>query len=110
MKRPEKDDFLYANDLQNIKWTKLKPEAPDYWFVDRDLTHQKDYNKGWGLNKIFKVYSSGVTTHKDKVTITFTKQKLKDILLDLKKLREDEFVKKYKLPPDGREWKISVVK
>ena len=110
LKRTEKENFLYNNDLKSIKWTKLKPEAPYYWFVDKDLTHQKDYNKGWGLNKIFKVYSSGVTTHKDKVTITFTKQKLKDILLDLKKLREDEFSRKYKLPPDGKDWKVSIVK
>ena len=110
LKRPEKDDFLYANDLQSIKWTKLKPEAPGYWFVDRDLTHQKDYNKGWGLNKIFKVYSSGIQTKRDKITITFTKQKLEDILLDLEKLSEDEFSRKYKLPPDGRDWKVSIVK
>ena len=110
LKRPEKYEFLYANDLQSIKWKMLKPEAPYYWFVDKDLTHQKDYNKGWGLNKIFKVYSSGVTTHKDKVTITFTKQKLEDILLDLKKLREDEFSRKYQLPPDGKDWKVSIVK
>ena len=110
LKRSEKENFLYANDLQSIKWTKLKPEAPYYWFVDRDLTHQKVYNKGWALNKIFKVYSSGIQTKRDKITITFTKQKLEDILLDLEKLREDEFIRKYKLPPDGRDWKVSMVK
>ena len=110
LKRPEKYEFLYANDLQSIKWKMLKPEAPYYWFVDKDLTHQKVYDKGWGLNKIFKVCSNGIITYRDKITITFTKQKIEDILLDLEKLREDEFVKKYKLPPDGREWKISVVK
>ena len=110
LKRSEKENFLYANNLQSIKWTKLKPEAPDYWFVDKNLTHQKVYNKGWGLNKIFKVYSSGIQTKRDKITITFTKQKLEDILLDLEKISEDEFIRKYKLPPDGRDWKVSIVK
>ena len=106
-KRSEKDDFLYANDLQNIKWTKLKPEAPYYWFVDKNLTHQKDYNKGWALNKIFKVYSSGIQTGKDALVIDFNKKVLESRIYDvLQEQNEYKIRDKYHLK-DTSGWKLN---
>jgi hypothetical protein len=103
--RQEKYDFLYDNELKSINWKKLKPEEPYYWFIDKNLEHQVDYDKGWALNEIFKVYSSGVKTERDKITIHFTKEKLIETINYFIEHDEKEIQKKFKTK-NSRDWKI----
>ena len=110
LKRKDKYNFLYNNDLETIDWVKLKPEAPYFWFVEKNFTDKKKYEKGWSLNKIFKVYSSGIQTKRDKLTIHFDKKQLNKVLFDLEKLEINDFRKKYQLPKDGRDWTIKNAK
>ncbi|MDR1738214.1 MAG: N-6 DNA methylase [Candidatus Symbiothrix sp.] len=76
LKRSEKLSFLESNTYKKIKWEKLKPaETPYYWFVDKDLSSQKEYKKFWKLTNVFKEYSSGTTTAKDVQYISYKKFK-----------------------------------
>ena len=106
LRREEKYNYLYNNDLDSVKWKKLKPKAPYYWFVEKDFTHQKKYDKGWSLNEIFKVYSSGIQTGKDDLVIDFEKEKLahriKEVLTDK---NEPKIREKYKLK-DTSGWQL----
>ena len=110
LKREDKYNFLYDNDLETINWVKLKPEEPYFWFVEKKFTDKKKYEKGWSLNDIFNVYSSGIQTKRDKLTIHFDKQQLNNVLYDLEKLEINDFRKKYQLPKDGRDWTIKSAK
>ena len=99
LKREDKYKFLYNNDLETIDWIKLKPEEPYFWFVKKNFTDKKKYEKGWQMNKIFKEYSVGIKTKVDKIAIDFNKKKLinrvNDILKNKYKLLE--LIKKFNI-------------
>ncbi|MCS6820423.1 MAG: N-6 DNA methylase, partial [Microscillaceae bacterium] len=64
--RKDKFSFLSNNDLSTVRWLELKPQSPDFWFIEKDLSNQAEYNQFWSVTEIFKNYTSGVKTHRDK--------------------------------------------
>jgi predicted helicase len=64
-KREEKYHFLFERELSSIKWKEIKPEEPYYFFVPKNFSYRAKYEKGFAINALFPVYSSGVTTHDD---------------------------------------------
>lgn len=107
--RLDKYDFLYDNDLETINWKRIFPEEPYYWFIEKDMRHQTDYNFAKSLKEIFKEYSSGVKTERDRISIHFDKNSLLIVLNDFEKLSEKDLREKYELK-DSRDWKITNAK
>ena len=68
-KREEKYAFLLKNRLQTVKWKKLKPAAPQYFFVPKDFSLQREYNKGFSVKDLFLVNGVGITTAHDEFVI-----------------------------------------
>ena len=64
-KRLEKYNFLENNSLNTVNWQKLTPHTPDYFFIPKDETLQKEYNQGFGVKDLFIANSSGIVTAKD---------------------------------------------
>jgi predicted helicase len=92
---------LAANDIQNsLAWTKLKPQKPYFFFVPKDLSQQKKYNKFWSLKQIFETVTIGFGTERDSVTIH---KKIKS----LEQLKKDFLTKtnlaNYNIKPQ-RDW------
>ncbi len=110
MKREDKYEFLLNNDVSNIDWIELSPKSPNYWFIEKDLTLEKEYNEFWGITEIFKEYNSGIQTRRDKFTLHFTKKNLKEVIKDLIDLDTEKIRIKYDLPADGRDWTIERAK
>ncbi len=48
-KRDFKYEFLDENNLKTIKWDKLDYSEPNYFFVKKDFTDIKEYEKGLKL-------------------------------------------------------------
>ena len=109
IKRQEKYDFLTNNGLNEIEFEKLKPEKPNFWFVKKDLTNKKQYKKGWKLNELFNIFSTGIQTHKDELSVQFSKSNYKDIIRDFLDLELHIIKQKYKLV-ESRDWKIEYAK
>lgn len=107
-KREEKYNFLDSNSLDNIKWQKLDIVEPNYFFVPKDFTLQKEYEKGFKIDELFKVYSSGVETQKDSLVIRYTQEELElvkdDILNNEEKIRNEYKIK------DSRDWKLDIAR
>lgn len=76
LKREDKFEFLWSNNLGTINWKRLYPEEPYYWFIEKDFTHIKQYEKGWGLNKIFNILNSGIKTDRDSLFVDKDSAKL----------------------------------
>jgi predicted helicase len=70
-KRESKYDFLRTNNLNSIKWNKLKPNEPNFFFVPKNFDGFKKYQSGFGLNKIFNLFKMGTATGKDDLFIDF---------------------------------------
>lgn len=106
--REEKYRWLDRNRVDSVKWQELKPEKSYYFFVPKDFTLQKEYEKYWRATDVFKEYSSGVVTGKDKVLVKFTVNEIekiwKDIFNPQKSLQELE--RTYGLK-DTSGWKVS---
>ncbi len=70
-RRKEKFEILNGNSLNNIKWQKLDYSEPYYFFVPKDFRAKEEYDKGFKINELFIVNTSGVKTHDDKNLVSF---------------------------------------
>lgn len=85
-KRQPKYDFLSENDFNTIKWTKLQPLTPEYFFVPKDNTAYNEYSNGFKLQELFVANSMGITSGDDKSYVSFSKNEL---------LHPDTTIKRY---------------
>lgn len=109
-KRADKFIALDNLDINKIKWQKIDYKEPYYFFVPKDFGQDEEYRGGFSLTEIFKEYNSGIQTKRDDVVISFTSDEIKLVVEDFKNLSENELRLKYKLPEDGRDWKIQWAK
>ncbi|GAB4161059.1 MAG: DNA methyltransferase [Winogradskyella sp.] len=72
-KRNYKYEFLKDNELKTLNWKELKCESPNYYFVEKDFQGQEKYEKGFKVDELFGLYTSGIKTHKDKELISQSK-------------------------------------
>ena len=77
-KREFKYNFLAEHGLDNINFNKVTLSSPMYFFVPKDFTLEKTYNKGLALNQLFIVNSVGVVTANDKTLINNSKKQLSE--------------------------------
>jgi len=69
--REVKYNYLLENDVKTVKWLKLTPKEPYYFFVPRDLAKEENYQRFWSVVDVFRLNTSGVTTHDDKNLVKF---------------------------------------
>ncbi len=105
-KRKDKYNFLKDNDLKSVQWQKLNPQMPLCLFTPQDDELKKQYDKGVSVTQMFEVFSSGICSQRDSVTIHKTKESVKALINDFKTLSQNEIIKKYKIEKDGRDWQI----
>jgi predicted helicase len=77
-KRDVKYDFLWDNSLKTIDFKKLPIKAPNYFMVQKNFELEGEYNKGFYLGSLFKIYSAGVVTSRDKLVVGTSKNRLSD--------------------------------
>lgn len=63
--RNSKYEFLTANALSSIHWTKLQPQAPYYFFVPKDFGLEEQYKKGFSICDLMKIHNAGTQTDRD---------------------------------------------
>lgn len=102
----EKYEWLDDHHSDNTKWEKLAPEAPNYYFVPRDLSGQKQYVKWWSVADIFPVRNTGIQTKRDKLVYHFKEAEAEAVREYLMTHTVDEIRSHYDLPSDGRDWRI----
>ena len=70
-KRDYKYDFLNKTPIKSINWTKIALKEPSYFFVPMNFEIEKNYIKGFDLNLLLKISTSGVKTHNDSELVSF---------------------------------------
>lgn len=114
--RISKYNFLNESGLKSVKFKKLIPVEPFYFFVDRDYAEKDIYEKGIAINELFTVNVTGVLTARDSLVIDFDLKSLKGRINHFcnqeysdEKIRNDFFGNrnddKY-LQGDTRGWKL----
>jgi len=82
-KREDKFKALNESDLKNVKWKKLDCSTPYYFFVPKNFELEEDYRKGFKVNELFNIFSVGIGTKVDSISIDFNKYKLKNRVNDI---------------------------
>lgn len=107
--RELKYERLWNETLRTAGYKKLEPKAPYYFFVPKDFGVQERYEKAFKIDDIFRIYSSGVETQRDKLIIKFNETEINEIKDNFLTLSEIELNEKYNIF-DSRDWKISLAK
>ena len=108
-RRQDKYAYLDANGLMDIPFQEVRYKAPMYFFVPKNFSAEEDYNKGFGINELFPLYSVGVMTMRDEFNIADTENEVYKRTLDLVCLPNAELRDKYNLL-DSRDWSIERAK
>ncbi len=64
-KRAVKYAALDTETLETVNWQILVPTEPYYFLAPKDFSAQEEYEKGFRIDELMKVNSSGVKTHHD---------------------------------------------
>jgi predicted helicase len=110
-KRDKKYQFLYDKSVGKVEWNEINPVKDHYFFIKRDITKQKKYQKFFKINEIFETSNSGVNTHRDHFLIDFSKSELTKRIhqfLD-KRLSLAEIKEKFNLD-NTRDWNIETAR
>ena len=77
---PQSQKYQYLNKLDIFKttWNQVFPTHPQFFFIPKNFIGKNEYDKCWQLNKIFKINSSGVKTHRDNFLIDNDELSLKN--------------------------------
>jgi predicted helicase len=105
--RDVKCEYLRENDVTSTEWQELKTIEPYYFFVPKDFALQEEYDKFWKVTDIFKVWSSGVKTHRDHFVVGFTKEEIIQRLRIFNSDLSDELVEERLKLKDTGSWKLS---
>ncbi len=106
-KRTQKYNLCIQNSLETVDFKEIKPNAPFYFFKDRDELLREKYDNFWSVTDIFAVNNTGICSQRDSIAFQFDKVTLKNILTDFSTLKEHEIREKYELEKDGRDWTIA---
>ena len=74
--RKVKYEWLSENEIRTTGWTELSPNSPYYFFVKRDESKRKEYEKFIQITDIFPVSITGIVTARDKFVIDFNTETL----------------------------------
>ncbi len=118
--RKGKYEWLVQNDIKTTDWTELSPNSPYYFFVRRDESKRKEYEKFIKICEILPVNVRGIVTARDKFVLVFVfvvllerVRKFKDLRISDGEIRSTYFdgkgSSKY-LSGDTRSWKIAEVR
>jgi predicted helicase len=94
-KREEKYSNLKATKLAELKWNNLDLQKPNFFFVPKDFLFEKKYNSGIDLSELFTVYSTGIESKCDEITIQFDSNSIEKVVDDFLSLSENDLLRKY---------------
>ena len=103
--REEKYNLLSETDVQSTEWCEPQPTSPYYLFVPQAADYSTEYEVGWEITDIFQTNSVGIATGRDKLTIHWTVEKLREVVSDFVSLTEIEVKQKHNLK-DGGDWNV----
>ena len=107
LNRNAKYDLLTTYRLASIKFERLEPQSPHYFFVPKDLSEEDEYTKGFSVDKLFCHNGVGICSKRDKIAFQDNEENLRNVLEDFKNLSEYEIKDKYNITSESRDQKVS---
>jgi len=68
-----KYDFLIENNLNNINFEELPNISPNYFFVPKDFSSQKEYDAFFKIDDLLNLNGVGICSKRDDTAVCFNK-------------------------------------
>lgn len=105
--REEKYDWLNHHSFgEDVEWEEIECLAPYYFMIPKDFSTKEEYEKGFPINNLLSVYTTGLKSQQDKANIFFTQKEADEMLYEFNNKTEDELKKEYGFK-DNRDWTVS---
>ena len=98
---------LSLKELSEVKFTKLSPIQPYFFFVPYGSDETKDYYEGFCLEKLLTTHLEGIQTGKDKLVLQPSKQELDRVIQQFISTDSETAREKFGLGSDGRDWAVA---
>ena len=106
-KRKDKYAFLESTDFADVAYEEVKPVAPMYFFVPKNIKGASTYTKGFMLTEIMPINGVGITTKRDGIAIQRTDNDIRSVIHDFATLTESEIKEKYSIVSESTETLVS---
>lgn len=106
--REKKNNWLSKNEMKTTKWQKLNPTSPYCFFVPRKEKGREVYEKYWKVTDVFSLYSVGIVTARDSLTIKWIPEEVWQTVLNFSRLDSELARSAYNLRRDVRDWKVKL--
>lgn len=90
--RDEKYEWLDKNEFNKKNYLEIKPVSPWYFFVPRNTSHIQQYLEWKKITEIFPVNNVGIVTARDKFSIDFDQNILRNRIRQFRDLKVDNFL------------------
>jgi len=96
-KREEKFRDLNKMDVRNVQWNELKYSEPYYFFVPKDFRLEEEYSKGFKVDELFTIGSSGIESAKDSFIVKFSREDITELKDFINNNADKEIAEKYNI-------------
>ena len=96
--------------MDTIDWQELHPTEPMLFFTPKDTAGEEGYVKGFRLDEMMAVNTSGFVTANDTLNISFTAVEQRDKICELTTLPEQDWRYKTGRSKDSRDWRYATAK
>lgn len=107
--REFKYSILNKSTLSELEWIKISTDQDKCLFVPFDETNKIQYNKGFSIAELFKLFNSGTQTKFDALAVSSEKEELEERLNLFKQLNEVELEQVFKRN-NSRDWTYKTAK
>ncbi len=110
-KREDKFKKLNEFEIEKMTWDKLNYNEPNYFFTPKDFRAIEEYSKGFKIDELFILDSTGIKTHRDDFVLDFDKEVLRKRINKFadNKITDNEIATEFKLK-DNRDWSLSLAR
>jgi type I restriction-modification system DNA methylase subunit len=105
-KREEKYHWLDRHNISNVKWKELRLESPYHFFIPEFSSLRREYEKYWKITDIFSLYSVGIVTARDNLTIKWSPEEVSQTISKFATIDPELARTIFKLGKDVRDWKV----
>lgn len=109
-KRTDKFAILESSDLFDIQWRELRPTMPMCFFVPKDTAGEAEYNKGFRIDELMPVNTSGFASANDSLNFSFTEAEQRHKIAALLTLAEHDWRTCTGRVKDSRDWRYATAK
>ena len=93
--RQDKYDYLSNHSIANTPFELIEPIEPTYYFIPKSADGKGQYENGIYIKDLFQVFSNGIETKCDEVSIKFSYNDIAQTVQDFRELSIEELKIKY---------------